>query len=779
MIKLGTKAETLERLIGKLKYSNVLPQIYFTEEEWKKDRKRVLDKISELDWFLNDRALIVRSSALNEDKVSKSLAGKYQSVPNVKGRNSFEFAVEKVIESYDDNCNENQILVQPMLKDIKISGVSFTIDPGTNGNYYVINYDDTSGLTDTITSGCYNLGKVIYCFKDKINLLSNPMDNLCKAFKEIEELFDKNNLDIEFVVMNNGKIFILQVRELYIPEGCCRIDEQRKTLLNIENKIKNCKNKNPFLFGRDTMFGQMPDWNISEVLGVYPKPLSLSIFCKIAAYTTWAKQRNLLGYKKVQGFPLLIDLNGIPYVNILNSFNSLIPSALSEELGNKLIDFYLNKLKSNREYHDKVEFEILYTCYTFETKIKIYELKKYNFTDEEIYILLTELKEITKNIILDKYGVIETCYNMLDTLKYRNQEILSSDMDDVEKVYWLLEDCKEYGIPAFVGLARVGFIASQLLKSMVDTKIISQEQYEEILKSIVTINKKMSFDFKEKSREEFLNEYGFLRPGTYDITLARYDENPDMYFNWNNEKKRMREVKTYNDDFELLSDVEIDRCMKELGILMHKEQFFAFIKRSIEGREISKFLFAKNISDALKIISNIGKKLGFTKEDCSYLDINIFEKLYVSCMNIYDLFDQSIKEGRKKFETEKSIRLPSLIINSDDLYCFKEDEILPNFITNKNTIGKIILIESNGNIQDLTDKILLIPYADPGYDWIFTHRIAGFITKFGGINSHMAIRAHELGIPCVLGVGEMRFNKYCNANVISIDAQNRKIQIIS
>ena len=52
---------------------------------------------------------------------------------------------------------------------------------------------------------------------------------------------------------------------------------------------------------------------------------------------------------------------------------------------------------------------------------------------------------------------------------------------------------------------------------------------------------------------------------------------------------------------------------------------------------------------------------------------------------------------------------------------------------------------------------MLIPSADPGYDWIFAQGIAGFVTMFGGVNSHMAIRAAELNVPAVIGAGEAYF----------------------
>jgi phosphoenolpyruvate-protein kinase (PTS system EI component) len=75
--------------------------------------------------------------------------------------------------------------------------------------------------------------------------------------------------------------------------------------------------------------------------------------------------------------------------------------------------------------------------------------------------------------------------------------------------------------------------------------------------------------------------------------------------------------------------------------------------------------------------------------------------------------------------------------------------------------------------------VLLIPSADPGFDWIFSRGISGLVTMFGGVNSHMAIRAGELGLPAVIGSGEQLFRRWQSARLLCIDCANRQVQAVA
>lgn len=80
--------------------------------------------------------------------------------------------------------------------------------------------------------------------------------------------------------------------------------------------------------------------------------------------------------------------------------------------------------------------------------------------------------------------------------------------------------------------------------------------------------------------------------------------------------------------------------------------------------------------------------------------------------------------------------------------------------------------------NQLAGKIVCIPNADPGYDWLFAYPIAGLITAWGGANSHMAIRAGELGLPAIIGAGERSFRQWSAASCLHIDCAGRRVEII-
>ena len=71
-----------------------------------------------------------------------------------------------------------------------------------------------------------------------------------------------------------------------------------------------------------------------------------------------------------------------------------------------------------------------------------------------------------------------------------------------------------------------------MIKSCVALGILSEDDEEKFNSSLSTVNKQLTIDKNKLGKSAFLKKYGHLRPGTYDILSARYDEKPELYFDW-------------------------------------------------------------------------------------------------------------------------------------------------------------------------------------------------------------------------------------------------------
>lgn len=779
MIRLGTKAETLERLYGKIEYAKILPQYRFTVGEWKNGSQEFFwDQCSNV---LGNTTLIVRSSALNEDTSENSQAGKFESIGNVRSRCEFVRAVDYVIASYDDGSDNNQILVQPMLLDVMVCGVAFTLDPNTRGNYYVINYDE-SGSTSSITSGngCHN--KLLYIFKGMAEgVMPEYIHKLCQTLKELEDLTEINHLDVEFAVTMDGELYIFQVRPLRIGGQAVDYESQYSMLKRIEHKIKQNTVKKPYLCGDRNIYDVMSDWNPAEMIGIRPKPLAMSLYEEVITDSVWAYQRDNYGYRNLRSFPLMVDFGGLPYIDIRVSFNSFVPAELDEDISSKLVNYYLDRLAEDPSKHDKVEFDIVFSCYTLDLAERIQVLQNYGFSLDETGKIVDALRNVTNRIIASDQGLWRRDFEKVGRLEERYYAIINSNMGEVEKIYWLLEDCKRYGTLPFAGLARGAFIAVQLLDSMVKTGVFSQEDYQDFMNDVETVSTNMNRDLITMSKEDFLQKYGHLRPGTYDINSPRYDEASELYFNWTDisVEKIQKEIGRKDRHFSLSIDQmhKLKELLETNGMDTDILGLMDFIKTVIEGREYGKFIFTRSLSKAIQMIGELGEKYGLAREDCAYVNIQAVRGLYASAKDIGRTLDKSAKEGKTEYELTKSLILPPILLNASEVWRFYYPDMEPNYITLKQAQGQVVELVDGIGITNIIDKIVLIKCADPGYDWIFSHSIKGFITMYGGANSHMAIRAGELGIPAVIGVGEKQYQKYRMAKILEIDALTKSVRV--
>ena len=769
-----TKAESLEAVAPLLRTARVLPQVRFSVGDWRSDAAGVLAALSAAPW--GSGRIIVRSSARGEDGAASSQAGKYDSVLGVAGSTAVAQAIEQVIDSFaGEGSDDDQIFVQPMLDRVAMAGVVFSRSL-SGGPYFIINYDDCSGLTDRVTGGGGDNLKTFFCLKSRPDACPPSLAPVIDLVRELEDLLACDAIDVEFAVGKGGELYLLQVRPL---AGDCqeRVVDAKvdAALAEIARKVELLSRPHPFLHGNRAIFGVMPDWNPAEMIGLRPYPLSLSLYRELITDAIWAYQRDNYGYKNLRSFPLLVSFHGLPYIDVRVDFNSFIPHDVSDDLAGRLVNYYIDRLHADPHLHDKVEFEIIFSCYTLDLPKRMGRLAESGFSPEDVAELSAALRRLTNRIMHPETALWRRDRAKIDLLAQRLPIISNAKLDKISRIYWLLEDCKRYGTLPFAGLARAGFIAVQMLQSLVEVGVLTAEDKATFLGSVDTVASRIGGDFAGLPKSEFLARYGHLRPGTYDILSPRYDEAPDLYFDWSSARPPAATPPRFALSIEQLRHIE--RLLKEHELEIDVLSLIEFIRAGIEGRETSKFVFTRTVSDALSLIKQLGEDHGLSAEDCAFLDYNAIRALYSESGSVREVLWESAARGRERHALTRSLVLPPVITAPEQVIAFHLPPTRPNFITRKSVTAPVAGIDEPP--ETFAGKILFVPSADPGFDWIFTRHIGGLVTQFGGANSHMAIRSGELGIPAVIGAGEELFRRWRTARKLCLDCANQKVLVIT
>lgn len=779
-LHLTTKAKTLQELQPLVQFSTVLPVLRLFVGDVKSGLDETINRINEQ---ISSPLLVLRSSASTEDNLATSNAGHFRSVLNVPqiDRIAIAKALLDVISSYGDCADDEELFAQPMLTGITLAGVVFTADADTLAPYYIINYDE-SGYSDTITGGKGGSSKTYIHFKEAPFPPADPLlARVVAACREVEDLAENRHLDIEFAV-SNGAVYILQVRPItrHGKEDLSSLD-LAAALFKIHRKIEKLAAPHPNLLGDKAIFGVMPDWNPAEIIGLRPRQLALSLYKELVTDSVWAYQRDNYGYRNLRSHPLLVSFLGMPYIDVRVDFNSFIPKSLDVQIAAKLVDYYITRLDAAPDLHDKVEFEIVHSCYYLTLPEKLERLHEYGFNSNEIKRIEFSLLELTNNIVNPIHGLYKKDLQRINELTANHDAILVSNLTVIEKIYWLVEYCKRYGTLPFAGVARAAFIAVQFLGSFVESGIMTMAERSLFLGSLNTVAKQLQSKLCKLSsgaetRDDFLFAFGHLRPGTYDILSPCYEENFDQYFS----RLPLTECQTTTYSFSSEQKNRIDILLRENGLQVGAEALLQFMVEAIEGREYAKLVFTRTLSDILRLISEMGVKYGVSRDDISYLDVTTILKLYSSLdhRDLKDILLTDISTNRELHRHTRAVKLPSLIRNPADVYGFFLAPETPNFVT----LGRIVAETADETLittDQICGKIVFIPSADPGYDFIFTRRIAGLITQFGGANSHMAIRCAELGIPAIIGAGEKNFRDWSKAHTLEIDCAGQQVRIIA
>ena len=199
---------------------------------------------------------------------------------------------------------------------------------------------------------------------------------------------------------------------------------------------------------------------------------------------------------------------------------------------------------------------------------------------------------------------------------------------------------------------------------------------------------------------------------------------------------------------------------------------------AIAGREYGKFIFTRSVSAILENIANWGAEISVSRETLAHLSLSEIKHFQNSTLTdshitTYQCLSEAANANRQLWDLSRCIRLPQLLLDTEGVDVVPFQVSHPNFISTKKISGEVIFLDKGFSSEPIAGKVIMIENADPGFDWIFSQEILALITKYGGANSHMAIRCAEFGIPAAIGCGEQRFETLKKAQKITLDCSSR------
>lgn len=785
----GTKAETLEKLKPMVDSAIVLDLIYFSIVQW---NAAVEEKLNQIQSRFSGQKIVIRSSAASEDGADTSLAGMYLSVLDVSAddREGVRDAVQRVVDSMPSKLRD-QVIVQRMAKDITVSGVIMTFDAASGAPYYCIEFDDETGRTDSVTSGTGN-HKSLYVYRgaDDDYIESSRIEAFVDLASRLEEICCCTTLDIEFGMNSEGQLFLFQVRRLVLAKNWHPVIERRakRQLMHAEEFLAAKSGRHDYLLGQRSIFAVMPDWNPAEIIGTTPRPLASSLYQTLVTDSVWAQARAVMGYRDLTDTPLMIILARHPYIDVRASFNSFLPADLESEIGAKLVDAWMARFETNPELHDKIEFEIVPTCIDFCVQRTFDQRYEKLLNDDEKRQYLGALTSVTRDALRPgEENTLSQAIRQVASIRALLNRPLTDPSPDaaLARAFRLIDYCRASGTLPFAIGARHAFIAEALLRSAVERGALTAARFDAFKRTVSTVSGEMVAKYSavcngSLPKTEFYEEFGHLRPGTYEITSHRYDERGDFFADDGAEYKQPAD-----ETFQLTAAEEkaIEHLLSESHLdIVTPEALLEYASTAIAARENIKFEFTRLLSEALSLIEEWGLHYGLSRSDISHLAWNDIVAIRTE-PPLDDLdrhFLEKADRARQNQQAAQTLKFAHIITQPRDIYVATLNRSVPNFIGEGAVTGKVTRLEANSPSNlDLADSIVCIENADPGFDWIFTKKPAALVTCFGGANSHMAVRCAELGIPAAIGCGDLLFDRIASTRNAEINCGQKILRPLS
>lgn len=778
-----TKAETLAALRAAAPLPDgvfVPPLVHFSVEEWRHGRDALLRDV--LHRLRGDR-LAVRSSACDEDQASGSRAGHYRSRLDVpRDAHRLAAAIDHVVASYD-TPGEHRVLVQEMAGDLAACGVLATRDPSGGGPYRIFEYE-AGARTDAVTRGTGSPRRiVVHRAVRSPDLPDARTRRLVDLARRLERRARRGALEIELGEQRDGSIALLQVRSLApttpradLDARVARVLEQAAAAIDAHGAPR------AGLVGSGTILGQMPDWNPAELIGTLPAPLAASLFQELITDDVWQRARATMGYRAVPDTRLMSLVAGRPWIDVRASCNSFLPAGLDDTSGGALVDGWLGRLRARPELHDKLELAVVETLCDFDFAARLATTPA-ALTRRGRASWAALLRALTRQNV--GIAARSSLARSLRAVERLGRTALAEPRagHERDRALALLDACRTGGTLPFAVIARHAFLGEALLRSAVARGALRPERLEALRAARRSVSSDLARDVAAArrgrlSQTEFLRRYGHLRPGSFDVTAARWDARPELLDGLPAAGDAHADAR-HRFRLTARESGALTRLAREIGLATDGRGVVTYANAAAVGRERAKLLLTRHLSAALEHLAAWAARHGFRRPELARLTLaDIRAAGDTITPSARRALEERITTRLAAEDVLRAVRVGALLRDARDLHVQHDEPHAPTFITTRSASGRPLLLDGHASRHALHARIVCIESADPGFDWIFTHRIAGLVTRFGGGNSHMAIRCSEHRVPAAIGVGETLFDRLRGAAVVELRCHDRQVRCL-
>lgn len=705
----------------------VLSHLPTADEEWQRVEG----------WWIkqNSLPLAVRSSAYGEDSEEMSFAGQNQTFLNVKTLDELKDAIRSCFKSIDREASKSyrqffmgekkdvpmNVVLQVMVK-AKYAGVYFSVNPTRAEEGAVLEY--VEGLGESLVSGQVNPHRILKQ-SDKIEgpLSRDILDRVFELGASVEEKLSQK-IDMEWAVDDDLKVYLLQAR----PITSARSETKQKTYLADElARIEKGYSSETWWDGQ----------TFAEWTG-RPSRLTFEVwkraFAPGGAFDSSLRELGYLGFTNQSYSPhesIMDRLFGRAFINM-----------------SKMVPLYFGpipyRIKPEPKPHLKFEWYKVSASGIVNTPKSLWRMISVGW-----------------NMSTNRRHWIEKSRKELVDFKHKmerpqDRSIYASWSDADLLNLWQKEVANFSRLSLKWPLNLVVLIEAthQSLRALL-ASVVGKDKTEEYMQrwmgaglktATFEMNRYFSRAVEEPlKREFFFARFGHRGPGELDLANPRWIELGDSAFGGG----RSTEASNHS-EINVEEEIHSLKTFKD-SVLVEE---WRLLKELLELREQWKMEILKPYSHIRYLSLELGKRLGLHQE-IFQLTIEEVEGLATKNITIEDIKKKIIRR-KEELDAYKGIYLPDVLKIKDVANCLNELDMTKSSLRGvplshgvvKGTV-RVVNDPSEVDFSNWPEDAILVALAtDPGWTALFT-RSRGIIVERGGVLSHCAILARELGLPSI------------------------------